>query len=186
MRIKRLWLAGPDLWFPAARELHARKVALCEAAGFEASGPLDVELVETEVSEAMAREIYAARLGRLRASDAVIANVSPWRGPGCDPGTAFEIGAAAALGKPVFAYLNVEDEGDADHRDRVDAIYGANLSDDGRWIDDLGCEIEDFGLPENLMLWAEARRLTVVVTPDPMGDLTGFELSLDTLGLYAD
>ena len=72
----------------------------------------------------MAREIYADSIARLRQCDAVVANLTPWRGPGADPGTAFEVGFAAALGKPVLAYLNVADEDEADHRARVEALFG--------------------------------------------------------------
>jgi nucleoside 2-deoxyribosyltransferase len=86
----------------------------------------------------------------------------------------------------VFAYMNVVDEEDADTRGRVEAMFGAVLGDDGRWRDPDDCEIEDFGLPENLMLWAEARRFYVVVTPHPYADITGLQLCLEALQLYAD
>src|SRR5215813_10389430 len=171
-RITSLYLSGPDLWCPVAEAHARRKHELCAQAGFVGVSSFDGVLVETTPSEAMAREIYADSIARLRQCDALVANLTPWRGPGCDPGTAFEIGFAAALGKPVFAYLNVADEDEADHRGRVEALVGAQRDADGRWRDLLGCEVEDFGLPENLMLWAETRRLFVVVTPDPIGDMT--------------
>jgi nucleoside 2-deoxyribosyltransferase len=185
-RIETVFLAGPDLWYPDASDLLARKQAVCEAAGFVALTGRTEPLVETEPSEAMAREIYAGVLERLRAADAVVVNLTPWRGPGADPGTAFEAGFAAALGKPVFAYLNVSAEEDADYRDRVEGLTGAMPDEDGVWRDMDGCEIEDFALPETLMLWAEARRFFVIVTPDPKGDITGLELCLETVGLYSD
>lgn len=181
-----LYLAGPDVFFPDAGDLFARKRAMCEAAGFTALLPIDIDLIESEPSEAMAREIYAADMKAVRSSDALIANLTPWRGPGADPGTAFEFGFAAGLGKPVFGYLNVTDEGEADHRTRVLSWVGGELGPDGRWRDGDDCEIEDFGLPENLMLWAEARRLYVIITPDPLFDLTGLELCLEAVKLYAD
>src|SRR5579875_3233573 len=106
-RIETIFLAGPDLWFPDAGELIAAKREMCETAGVVAVSGHDGPLVETEPTEAMARERYAEALARLRSADAVIANLSPWRGAGCDSGTAFEAGFAAALGKPVFAYMNV-------------------------------------------------------------------------------
>ena len=56
-RITSVFLAGPDLWFPDATDLLERKRGLCEAAGFVGIvGGSDV-LVETEPSEAMAREM---------------------------------------------------------------------------------------------------------------------------------
>ncbi len=185
-RIQSIYLAGPDLWFPDAADVLMRKKALCTAAGFtgvlgggDGSG-------DGPGAEVMAREVYATSLERLRAADAVVANLSPWRGPGCDPGTAFEAGFAAALGKPVFAYMNVEGEDEADHRTRVEMLLGAAPDAMGRWRDDLGATIEDYGLPENLLLWAEARRFYVIVTPDPLEDLTGLELCLEAVRLYSD
>lgn len=185
-RIGSVFLSGPDLWFPDAAELIQRKRALCEAAGLQAVLGSDRAPVETEASEALARELYANALARLRSADAVIANLTPWRGVGADPGTAFEAGFAAALGKPVFAYINVADEDEADTRGRVEVMLGAEPDVEGRWRDADGCEVEDFGLPENLMLWAEARRFYVVVTPHVHTDTTGLQLCLDALQLYAD
>jgi nucleoside 2-deoxyribosyltransferase len=183
-RISSIFLSGPDLWFPDAADHARRKREACEAAGYAGVSPFDGVLTETEPSEAMAREIYADNITRLKACDALIANLTPWRGPSCDPGTAFEMGYASALKMPVFAYMNVSDEEDADHRSRVEMLAGARLEDDGTIRDDNGCLIEDFGLPENLMLWAEARRFFVIVTPDPIGDITGLELALDAVRLY--
>lgn len=184
-RIASVYLAGPDPWYPDAAAHDARRKALCRSAGFEAQSGLDVETVETTMSEAMAREIYADAMGRIRRSDAVIANLSPFRGPGCDPSAAYVMGFASALSKPVFAYLNVATEDEADYRARVAERAGAILSPEGLWRDADGGAIEDFGLPESLMLWAEARRLLVIVTDDPLGDLTGLALSLDGLRAYA-
>jgi nucleoside 2-deoxyribosyltransferase len=184
--IETLFLSGPDLWFPDAPELMQRRREACEAAGFRAVSGRDSPLIETEPSEAMAREIYAGVLERLRGADAVIANLTPWRGPSADTGTAFEAGFAAALGKPVFAYLNVGTEDEAEYRDRVERALGGSPGADDRWRDGEGCEIEDFALPETLMLWAEARRFYVIVTPDPYGDLTGLELCIEAVRLYSD
>ena len=184
--IETLFLSGPDLWLPDAPELMARRREICEVAGFRAVSGRDSPLVETEPSEAMAREIYAGVLERLRGADAVIANLTPWRGPTADTGVAFEAGFAAALGKPVFAYINVASEEEAEYRGRVERIFGGMPGEDGRWRDGEGHEIEDFALPETLMLWAEARRFYVIVTPDVYGDLTGLELCLDAVRLYSD
>jgi nucleoside 2-deoxyribosyltransferase len=184
-RIASLFLSGPDIFFPDARAHAERRRALCVDAGFIGLSAADGVTVETEPSEAMARELYADNISRLRQADAVVANLTPWRGVGCDPGTAFEVGFAAALGKPVFAYMNVTDEDDAELRTRVEAIMGAEQDAHGRWRDSFGAGIEDFALPESLMLWAEARRFFVVVTQDPFHDLTGLELTLDAVRAYA-
>ena len=74
-----------------------------------------------------------------------------------------------------------------------EARPGALLTPQGKilfdfliWRDGDGCVVEDFGLPETLMLWAEARRLFVIITDDPLHDLTGLEMCLEALALYAE
>lgn len=185
-RIRSLYLAGPDLFHPQGLELAIRMQATCEAAGFSAITPHTDMTVEMEASEALAREIYAERVARIRRADALVVNLTPFRGPHCDPAAAFEAGFMAGLGKPVFAYLNVSSEEDAELLGRVEALSGAERDEEGVWRDDSGFAIEDYGLPESLMLWAEARRLYVVVTPDPETDLTGLQLCLEAVKLYSD
>ncbi len=186
-RVETVFLAGPDPWFPEAAAHRARRDALVRAGGFTPVLPeVGAGLTEDARSEVAARRIYADTVSALRAADAVIANLSPWRGASCDPAAAFQCGFAAALGKPVLAYMNLQDEDDADPRGRVEALFGAMPDPQGCWRDPEGCEIEDFYLPETIPLWGEARRLFVIVTPEPWSDLTGLEMCLDSLKLYAE
>jgi nucleoside 2-deoxyribosyltransferase len=185
-RLQTLYLAGPDLHYPDSGELLARKRLVCAAQGLTARVARDEVDLSSRGGELQAREAYAGALANIRACDAVVANLTPWRGPGCDPATAFEVGFASALGKPVLAYLNVEDEAEAEYRGRVEAWFGAAVDATGLWRDPDGCAVEDLDLPEQAMIWAEARRLLVVVTPDPFGDITGLELCLEALKDYAD
>jgi nucleoside 2-deoxyribosyltransferase len=81
-------------------------------------------------------------------SAAVVANLTPFRGPSADAGTVFEIGYALALGKPVFAYANVT----ADYRARVIDSHGPLVATAaGEWACD-GMAVENFGLHDNLMI----------------------------------
>jgi nucleoside 2-deoxyribosyltransferase len=185
MRLKSVFLAGPDAYAPGADTLLERKRLVVEAAGLTLVSPTLPAATERDGAEITARATYAEVLKQLRRADALIANLTPWRGVGCHPGAAFLAGFAAALGKPVFAYMNVEDDGDAELLARVERLCGADVSGDGIWRDDEGTLIEDFGLPETVVLWAEARRFFVVVTPDPLTDGVGLELCLDALQLYA-
>lgn len=185
-RITSLYLGGPDAAMPDALVLMANKRRLCADKGFVGVYAEDSVLVETEPSEAMAREIYADRVQRMRLADAAIINMTPWRGPNCSVSAAFEAGFMAAQGKPVFAYMNVQSEDEAELRVRIENEMGLELDRSGIWRDAFGGQIEDFGLPEDLMLWAEARRLIVVATPDIFGDIAGFELCLDAVKLYSD
>lgn len=184
-RIASIYVGGPDPAFPGGTLLLSQKRGLVEEAGFVPVIPSDSVLVETTPSEAMAREIYMDRVSRMRLCDAAIVNLTPWRGPNCDSSAAYEIGFLAALGKPVFAYLNIPDEAEAELRTRVERQMGAQVERSGRLVDGYGVEVEDFGLPESLMVWAEARRLYAIVTPDLFGDLTGFEMCLEAVRLYA-
>jgi len=188
-RFNSIYLSGPDLFLPDGEALYHRKREMCEAVGLTAVGPRKPTPEDGSAGRAgelQARVLYTDALQALRGADAVVANLTPWRGPNCQPAAAFEMGFASALGKPVFAYMNVEDEAEAEYLGRVEAILGAEVDDAGVWRDPDGSEVEDLELPENLMLWAEARRFYIIVTPDPLADATGLALCLDALKLYAD
>lgn len=185
-RIQNLYLAGPDLSFPNPATHDAARRTMCEQAGFTPVSAYGAPLNEQEKSEAMAREIYASRLAMMRQADAAIINLTPVHGPSSDTGAAFEAGFLSGLAKPVFAYMNVTEEEDAELAGRIEGWAVVEMGEDGVLRDDHGCEIEDYGLPESLMLWAEARRLYVIVTPDPLGDLTGLELCLEAVRMFND
>jgi nucleoside 2-deoxyribosyltransferase len=185
-RITSVYLSGPERWALGAADLMARQRHLCEAAGVKAVFAVDTPLVEDEGSDAHSREFYVSALASLRGADAVIVNLTPWRGPSAHPGAAFEAGFASALGKPVFAYMNVADEAEAEYGARVDALIGSTLDEEGLWRDVEGAQIEDFGLPETVMLWAEARKFFCIVTPDPQGDVSGVQLCIEAMKAYAD
>ncbi len=186
MRLKSVFLAGPDAYAPGAAQLLEQKRKVLETAGLALLTASAPRPSAPEGAEITARSAYAEVLTDLRRSDALIANLTPWRGVGCHPAAAFLAGFAAALGKPVFAYMNIEDEGDAEILGRVERLYGADLGGDGAWRDEEGSLIEDLGLPETVMLWAEARRFYVIVTDAPQSDASGFQLCVDALRLYAD
>jgi nucleoside 2-deoxyribosyltransferase len=174
-RIASVYLSGPAALSPKLIQIAGAKRDLCQRAGFDPLTPLDDVTVETEATEVMARELYAARVARMRAADAAILDLTPRAGPSCDTDTAFEAGFLAGLGKPVFAYLNVTSRKQALWRARRKSHFGA---DGGRF--------PDFGLPESLMIWAEARRTFIVVTSQPELDLTGLVDCLEALLDYAD
>lgn len=183
--VRSLWLAGPEAWLSDVEAQAARQRALCLEAGFE-------PLTATQMApgeggdELAARQFYAARMAQLRQADAGIVNLTPFRGPSADTAAVFEAGVLAGLGRPLFAYLNIASEVEAEYVARVDQMLGASLDENRVWRDGDGCMIEDHGLPETVMLWGEARRLFVIVTHDPLRDLTGLELCLEALALYAE
>jgi nucleoside 2-deoxyribosyltransferase len=183
-RLETVYLAGFEAFLPEPDVHDAHRLALARRHGLTALIP-GFE-TEGEAPEVAARAIYAHRAALMRRADAAIVNLTPWRGPACDPGAAFEAGFAAALGKPVFAYMNIDREEEADYRGRVDLWLGASQDEAGIWRDAYGCAVEDLGLPATAMLWAEARRLFVIAVEDPMIDLTGLELCLEAARAYGE
>jgi nucleoside 2-deoxyribosyltransferase len=133
----KLYLAGFDVFRPDALAHGDRLKALCAEQGHEGLFPLDHALPAGLHGPAAAHWIYEANLALIRRADAVLANLNDFRGHEPDSGTAFEVGFAAALGKPVWAYLD-------DDRPLIEQI--------GAPVDAQGLLVEDFGLPRNLML----------------------------------
>lgn len=141
-----IYLAGPSVFRPDAQVIGARFKDLCDRYGLEALYPSGNEVAATGLDAA--KEIFVGNCGLIRQSSAVVADISPFRGPHMDPGTAWEIGYAAALGRPVFAYTSSFAESEpTTMRDRI----ACERSEDS-WRDANGDEVEDFGLPENLMI----------------------------------
>ena len=144
-----VYLAGPGVFYPDAQSLAELQKAACLRHGFAPLHPADLP-----AGSPTATAIYRSNVDMIRRSDAVLADLDPFRGPEADPGTAFEIGFAVALGKPVVGYLSSA----ATAKERVACGYGpihpcAQHPD--HWRDRDGNLVEDFGHPANLML-AEA------------------------------
>ena len=145
----RVYLAGPDVFLP---EPHRRGEALrrvCAAHGLEGVFPLDPLPGEPAGWAALppARAIARRNEAQIRRCDAMIANLTPFRGPGADNGTAYEMGFARALGRPVFGWSTAA----GDYLSRCRALPGVALRD-GTWRDAEGLEVEAFGLGDNLMI----------------------------------
>ncbi len=143
MRLK-IYLAGPDVFLPDALEVGRAKQALCRDFGFEGLFPLDQG---TDVAGDPER-IFHGNCRMMAAAYCGLANLSPFRGPGADGGTAFEVGYMHALGRPVFGYAGVA----ADYAARTAAAFGPLRCDESGLRDRDGLLVEDFGLFDNLML----------------------------------
>lgn len=141
--MKKVYLAGPDVFAHNASEVAEQHKTLCSAHGFTPLHPADG-------SHHTAKAIYQANIALIRSADAVLANINPFRGAEVDSGTAFEIGFAIALGIPVVAYL----DGPITVIDQVKKFYGPIYLDQesNQWRDQNENLIENFNLPVNLML----------------------------------
>lgn len=175
----RIYLAGPEVFMPHAKDVGAEKARLCAEAGFEGCFPLDNVLdLACLTKHQQAMKILDANEALMRSCDLIVANATPFRGVAMDSGTAYEVGFMRALGKPVFVYTNAP----SDY-----AVRAAEYRHHARTQDDCDrpeYEIEDFDLAENLMIAsaAEATGAHVVrgAKPNtPMDDLTAFRRCLD-------
>ena len=135
----RLYLAGPDVFRHDAAEQGERLKALCLANGVEGLYPLDGK----------GADIRRRCIDMMDEADALVANITPFRGVHMDPGTAFEIGYAEAKGKRVFLWSE-------DPRMVAERVTPApdNAERDGD-----GHLIENFGKAENLMIVRDGARV---------------------------
>lgn len=144
-----VYLAGPDVFLPAPEAWMERKKAVCAAYGLVGVSPLDALADEPpDWAELPAWQRIAFRNeAHIRRCVAVIANLTPFRGPSADVGTVYEVGFARGIGLRVFAYATVA----APFLDRTLAMPGCREAD-GAWWDSDGMQIEQFGLYDNLMI----------------------------------
>ena len=151
MMTKRIYLAGPEVFLATARDIGARKRAICERHGLvgvfpgDEEDPCDPALSPAERGLAISRAMERV----MRRCDAMIVNLTPFRGPSADVGSAYEMGFMRALGRPLFGYSN-------DGRsfpDRIASFCGAvRTRTTGEHEDADGMAIEPFALRDNLML----------------------------------
>ena len=143
---KTIYLAGFDVFREDSIEHGNRLKTLCQRYGFDGFYPLDNTAPTGLQGPALANWIYQANVALIRKADAVMANANPFRGAEPDSGTAFEMGYAVALGKPVWAYTG-------QHEPLVKQCATRMASDVvPRYLDAQGYTVEDFGLNLNLML----------------------------------
>jgi len=149
----QVYLAGPGVFRRDVAEFAATLKQVCRAHGLTPLWPMDNE-IDTEADKArQADHIRRANEDMIHRADAVIAEISPFRGPNMDPGTAYEIGFAAALGKPVFAWTT-------DPRTLLERTAGGGAHEEAGVIyDGANLAIEDFGLGENLMIATAVRHV---------------------------
>jgi nucleoside 2-deoxyribosyltransferase len=147
-RRPRIYLAGPEVFLPQAASLGADKQRLAAAAGFEGVFPHDLELKTPTLSKReQAHRIFTANTALMRSCDALIANLTPFRGVSADAGTVFELGFMSALGRPVSAYSNAA----RNYHARATAFRARHHSPEED-CDRVDCEVEDHDLNDNLML----------------------------------
>jgi nucleoside 2-deoxyribosyltransferase len=184
---KSVYLAGPEVFLPDARAALDAKIALTRAAGLRPVSPGDLEFPATTSAFELGLAISAIDEKLMDSADAIIANLTPFRGHAADTGTAFELGYMCAQGKPVFAYTNVA----RDHGARIRDLFGDTviLDAEGRPRGPDGILIEDLGFIDNLMLHGGVVRRggTVVIGDAPPEALyTDLEAFRQVLAIAAE
>ena len=147
----RVYLAGPDVFLPDAVARAKALKAICARHGLVGISPLDALADEPAAWAALpeAARIHRRNEAHISSCDALIANLTPFRGPSADVGTVFELGFMRALGRPVFGYGTTATPFLA----RSLAFLGSTATArDGLWVDGADMLVEAFGLFDNLML----------------------------------
>ncbi len=172
----RVYLAGPEVFLPDAAEVGRHKRVLCESYGLVGLFPLDNDLAGIGAEVPIDRAIFRLNVAMMQRADAGIFNLSPFRGPGADAGTVFELGLMHGLGKPVFGYTNAAET-------LLARTAGAARDPaTGSWRDRDGLLVEDFGNADNLMLDAcladAGAPMVRAARSCALADLAGFEACL--------
>jgi nucleoside 2-deoxyribosyltransferase len=166
----KIYLAGPDVFLPDPLKIAEAKKKICAKYGFMGIFPLDnvLDLSNLSPFEAGVR-IYQNNTKLMDNCDLIVANMTPFRSPSMDVGTAFELGYMAAQGKPIFAYTN------------DDRLYSDRVTKIKPDLDENGMSIELFQMHDNLMLEGAIVTSGGVLTTDSIQsekyytDLTVFE-----------
>lgn len=135
----RVYLAGPDVFYPDAVQRGRQMVELCRSLDIVGLYPLDPAL--DSQAGPLSKAIFHSNLSLIDNADAVVANLRDWRGFEPDSGTVWEAAYAYAKGKPVVAYLP-----------QASTLIERMAGHHHQGVDSAGCTVEDFGLPLNLML----------------------------------
>jgi nucleoside 2-deoxyribosyltransferase len=173
----KVYLAGPDVFLPDAAEIGRRKIELCARHGLSGLFPLDNEVDLDADNPSL--QIFRGNETMMSEAGAIIANLTPFRGPAADAGTVYELGYMAGRGKLCLGYSNDP----SIYADRV-REFSQVTSCDGHLIDAQGLTVENFGLSDNLMMiHALDLHGCPLVTPrqrpsDIWRDLSAFETCL--------
>jgi nucleoside 2-deoxyribosyltransferase len=150
----RVYLAGPDVFLPDAEAWSAQRKAICAHHGLAGVSPLDPLAAEPAAWAALPdwQRIALRNETHIAGAAAVIANLTPFRGPSADPGTVYEVGYARGRGLPIFGYANGVALFTRRSLDFAMAHGGAVAGPGGVWRDGEGLLIEQFRRVDNLML----------------------------------
>lgn len=149
--MKRIYLAGPEVFLDEGEALGEAKKALCQRYGFSGLFPTDKVVQQADSARELAMMISQGNEALIQQADIIVANLTPFRGPSADAGTIYELGMGRGANKLIAGYSNVV----TPYLERVWAMYGEGelaQQQPGQIRDKNHHKIEEFGLMDNLML----------------------------------
>ena len=138
----RVYLAGPDVFLPRPEARGAALKRVLADFGLTGVFPLDPPEEAPAPGLAAGYRIAAANEAHIASCQALIANLTPFRGPSADAGTVFELGFARARGLRLWGWSNVA----TDFATRTRAWAGGGMRDRD------GMAIEEYCPADNLMI----------------------------------
>lgn len=160
--MRKIYMAGPDIFRVGWPELAVKIMNTCTSWGFEAILPIpanqsldrpDVIGITVPGKPKDAKPIFTSCLNMIQSCDAVVADITPFRGDEPDSGTVFEIATAYALGKPVVAYTRDTRLTHERH------LHNGSKTDCGGLVCRSGFLVEQFDLPCNVMVAQACARI---------------------------
>jgi nucleoside 2-deoxyribosyltransferase len=171
VRQVRVYLAGPEVFLPNARAQLDLKIRLTQAAGLIPVSPGDFAVPPQPSKRQFGHAISEIDERMMDSADAIIANLTPYRGISADTGTCYELGYMCGQNKAAFAYSNVG----MGHKNRIVGHYNGDVAVDeaGRLRGADGLAVEDVDMIDNLMMHGGVeRRGGVVLARDvPAGSM---------------
>ena len=101
----KVYLAGPEVFLPNAREQLDRKIALTRAAGLIPVSPGDFVIPPQPTKRQLGHAISEIDERMMNEAGAIIANLTPYHGIGADTGTCYELGYMCAQGKIAYVHF---------------------------------------------------------------------------------
>jgi len=149
----KIYIAGPDVFKQESIAIGKKLSYLCEQYNHTGLYPLDNIVDFDQRKQKIAMDIFKANQSLINDCDIVIADLNSFRGLEADDGTVWEIGYAIGLGKKVYCYM----DNTSDYISKFpieDKFYVGDKT-----IDKDSLDIEDFGLPINLMIACSVEKI---------------------------
>lgn len=168
-----VYIAGPDIFRPGAKRYYDTVERICASLQLRALVPLDPSLRASGQCSERNKSL-------IRQADGMVANLEAFRGADSDSRTAYEVGFADALEKPVVGYLTDHREmfdKTVDYHRKVSRAYlgrtGDEIKPHSGFVFPDGMTAECRGYPVNLMLQHGCRQIIKGTVSDALIVLRG-------------